>query len=187
MTQPQQAGRIQVDPAALRVKSSAIGGLPVVNAVLARLGFDELVASYLPEPDPRSRITSTKAIDVLVRNLALGRQLLYGLSAWAAACGAALLGLCDGEARLLNDGRVGRDLDELFSSDRASLLTALSLRAIRRFEIELSELTTTRRRSPCTAPTETHPPWRAPACVHRCLSGGSTTPTAATFCNSGRS
>ena len=43
-------------------------------------------------------------------------------------------------ARLLNDDRVGRALDELFSSDRASLLTALSLRAIRRFGIEVSEL-----------------------------------------------
>ena len=139
MTQP-QSGRIQVDPAALRVGSSTVGALPVVNAVLARLGFDELVASYLPEPDPRCRITSTKAIGVLVRNLALGRQPLYGLSAWAGGCDAALLGLCDGEARLLNDDRRGRALDELFSSDRASLLTALSLAAIRRFGIEVTEL-----------------------------------------------
>ncbi len=43
-------------------------------------------------------------------------------------------------ARLLNDDRVGRALDELFSSDRASLLTALSLRAIRRHGIDVSEL-----------------------------------------------
>ena len=43
-------------------------------------------------------------------------------------------------ARLLNDDRVGRALDELFSSDRASLLTALSLRAIRRYGIDVSEL-----------------------------------------------
>jgi len=139
MTQP-QSGRIQVDPAALRVGSSAIGGLPVVNAVLARLGFEELVARSLPKPDPRCRITSTKAIGVLVRNLALGRRPLYGLSAWAGGCDAALLGLGDGEARLLNDDRVGRALDELFSSDRASLLTALSLAAIRRFGIEVTEL-----------------------------------------------
>ena len=139
MPQPRSI-RVQVDPAALRVESRAIGALPVVNAVLARLGFDELMASYLPEPDPRRPITSTKAIDVLVRNLALGRQPLYGLSAWAGSCDAALLGLCDGEARLLNDDRVGRALDELFSSDRASLLTALSLRAIRRFRVDVSEL-----------------------------------------------
>lgn len=43
-------------------------------------------------------------------------------------------------SRLINDDRVGRALDELFSSDRASLLTALSLRAIHRFVVDVSEL-----------------------------------------------
>ena len=139
MPQP-RLGRVLVDPAALRVESRAIGALPVVNAVLARLGFDELVASYLPEPDQRCTLEPARAIGVLVRNLAIGRQPLYGLSAWAGGYGSALLGLSDGEARLLNDDRVGRALDELFSSDRASLLTALSLRAIRRYGIDVSEL-----------------------------------------------
>jgi hypothetical protein len=114
--------------------------LPVVNAILARLGFEELVVRSLPKPDPRSRITSTKAIGVLVRHLALGRRPLYGLSAWSGGCDAALLGLGDGEARLLNDDRMGRALDELLSSDRAGLLTTLSLAAIRRFGIEVTEL-----------------------------------------------
>ena len=139
MSQP-RLGPVLVDPAALRVESRAIGALPVVNAVLARLGFDELVASYLPEPDQRCKLEPARAIGVLVRNLAIGRQPLYGLSAWAGRYGSALLGLSDGEARLLNDDRVGRALDELFSSDRASLLTALSLRAIRRYGIDVSEL-----------------------------------------------
>ena len=107
----QQSGRIEVDPAALRVEQRTIGALPVVNAVLARLGVDDLIEDYLPEPDPRCRITSAKAIGVLVANLATGRQPLYGLSAWAGGYDAALLGLCDGEARLLNDDRVGRALD----------------------------------------------------------------------------
>ncbi len=131
---------VRIDPDNLEVHRIEIGALPVVNAVLARLGFDDLVASYLPEPDLRCRITSAEAIGVLVRNLAVSRRPLYGLSAWAADYDAALLGLCDGEARLLNDDKVGRALDELFSSDRASLLTSLSLSAIRRFHIEVNEL-----------------------------------------------
>jgi len=132
--------RTLVDPEAITVSRVAISGLPVVNAVLARLGLDDLLEDYLPEPDPRCRITSAKAIGVLVRNLATGRQPLYGLCAWADDYDAALLGLEVGEARLLNDDRVGRALDELFSSDRASLLTALSLRAIRRYRIDVTEL-----------------------------------------------
>jgi len=131
---------VRIDPDNLEVHRIEIGALPVVNAVLARLDFDELLASYLPEPDPRCRITSAEAIGVLVRNLAISRRPLYGLSAWAADYEAAPLGLGDGDTRLLNDDKVGRALDELFSSDRASLLTSLSLSAIRRFHIEVNEL-----------------------------------------------
>jgi transposase len=132
--------QLLVDPEAITVSHELVSGLPVVNAALERLGFEDLVEGYLPEPDPRCRLTSAKAIGVLVRNLALGRQPLYGLCAWAGGHDAALLGLEADEARLLNDDRVGRALDELFSSDRASLLTALSLRAIRRYRIDVTEL-----------------------------------------------
>ena len=132
--------QVVVDPHELSVQTERISGLPVVNAVLGRLGFDELITRYLPEPDPRCKLSSAKAIGVLVRNLALGRQPLYGLCAWAADYDAARLGLAAEESRLLNDDRVGRALDELFLADRASLVTALSLRAIRRFGIDVSEL-----------------------------------------------
>jgi hypothetical protein len=111
-----------------------------VNAILARLGSDDLLCSYLLAPDPRCRLAPAVAIGVLVRNLATARRPLYGLSAWAGGYNAAPLGLEDHEARLLNDDKVGRALDELFSSDRASLLTALSLSVIRRFGIEVNEL-----------------------------------------------
>ena len=45
--------RVLVDPGALEVKHVLIGGLPIVNGVLARLGLDTLVKERLGEPDPR--------------------------------------------------------------------------------------------------------------------------------------
>lgn len=129
-----------VHPGEIELSSRGIAGLPVVNAVLSRLGFDTLVADYLPEPDPRCGLEPARAIGVLVRNLALGRQPLYGLGAWAAGYDPGLLGLGAGEAELLNDDRVGRALDELFLADRASLTTALSLAAVGAYRIPLDEL-----------------------------------------------
>lgn len=131
---------VTIDPASLRLERRAIGAAPLVNAVLGRLGFEELLSSYLPEPDPRLLLAPARAISALVRNLALARQPLYGLSAWAAGHEASSLGLDEGEAAYLNDDRVGRALDELFSADRASLLTELSLRVVRRYDIDVSEL-----------------------------------------------
>src|SRR5680860_665715 len=136
----QRRGSILVDPASINVTAEAVSGLPVINAVLARLGFDALIADYLPEPDARCGLEPARAIGVLVRNLALGRAPLYGLGAWAAGYDPALLGLSAGEAELLNDDRVGRALDELFRADRASLTTALSLATIRAYRICVDEL-----------------------------------------------
>jgi transposase len=134
------AGHTWIDPACLEVRPVVIGALPVINAVLGRLGFDELVAAFLPEPDPRCVLEPARAIGVLVRNLCVGRRPLYGLASWAAGRAPGLLGLAAGEAAASNDDRVGRALDALFLADRASLLTELSLRVIRRYGIDVSEL-----------------------------------------------
>ena len=49
------------------------------------------------------------------------------------------LGLLPGQATLLNDDCCGRALDHLFRSDRASLFTAIVLRAIKSFRLGLAE------------------------------------------------
>ncbi|MDQ6784679.1 MAG: IS1634 family transposase [Actinomycetota bacterium] len=131
---------ILVDPSAIEVRSEAISALPVINVVLARLGFDALVESFLADPDGRCGLEPARAVGVVVRNLALGRQPLYGLAAWAAGYDPAVLGLFAGEAEALNDDRVGRALDALFMADRAAMTTALSLAAIRSYGIDCSEL-----------------------------------------------
>ncbi len=134
------SGGSWVDPDKIEVRRVVIGALPVVNAVLGRLGFEELLGDYLPEPDPRCAIAPAKAIGVLVRNLCVSRRPLYGLSVWARGYEPSLVGLEATEVVRLNDDRVGRALDQLFAADRASLLTALSLAVIGRFGVEVKEL-----------------------------------------------
>lgn len=131
---------VVVFPDEIEVEHVHIGGLPVVNSMLARLGIDELVASFLPEPDPRCSVEPARAIGVLVRNLCLGRQPLYGLGSWAAHLEPGLLRLSAKESAALSDDCIGRALDALFLADRASLITALSLQAIEAFEIATDEL-----------------------------------------------
>jgi transposase len=135
------AGRgVGIDPEHIEVATQRLAGMPVINAVLDRLGLVDLVASCLDEPDPRCVLPTDQVIGVLVRNLALGRQPLYGLAGWAAGFDPALLGLAPGEAERLNDDRAGRALDELFAADRASLVTALGLAAVAAYDIDCAEL-----------------------------------------------
>src|SRR5262249_43142794 len=63
----------------------------------------------------------------------------YGLAAWAARRVPEHLGLQPGQAGLLGDDRFGRALDRLYRADRASLLTALVVRAVRELQVELRQ------------------------------------------------
>ena len=120
--------------------SRRLGGLPLVDHFLRRAGLTELLARYLPVEDARLRLAPAVAIRLLVINLLVGREPLYGLGEWAARFDPTLLGLpCDG-AGLVNDDRVGRALERLFGADRASLLTELVLKVIVEFGVDTSEL-----------------------------------------------
>ncbi len=85
-------------------------------------------------------LAPAKAIGLLVRNLCVSREPIYALGEWATPFDPVLLGLEAEEPALLNDDRVGRALDQLFDSDRASLLTQLMLGVIDEFDVDCSQL-----------------------------------------------
>ncbi|MGH3444005.1 MAG: IS1634 family transposase, partial [Nocardioidaceae bacterium] len=105
-----------------------------------RLGLPGLLAAALPDGDARVKLSAAAAIRLVVTNLVLGREPLYGLGEWAARYDPALLGLTVSEVSALNDDRVGRALEVLFDADRASLLTGVVLRAIGEFSIDTDQL-----------------------------------------------
>ena len=134
MTDPSQA------TGPFELESTSLGALPVIDRFLARIDLTGALERHLPAIDARTTLPAAAAVGVLVRNLCVEREPLYGLAGWAGAFEPGLLGLAEGDAGLLNDDRVGRALDQLFDSDRASLLTGLVLAAVREFQIDCSQL-----------------------------------------------
>jgi len=122
------------------LSSQHVGALPIVDAFLARAGVERVLGRYLPATDARVALPAAAMIGVLVRNLCVAREPLYGLGDWASRFDTALLGLQAGEAGLLNDDRVGRALDGLFHADRASLMCELMLGVIAEFGVDCSQL-----------------------------------------------
>jgi len=66
--------------------SRVVGGLPIVNHMLDRLGLPALIAGALPPEDARVQLAPAVAIRLVVTNLVLGREPRYGLGEWAARC-----------------------------------------------------------------------------------------------------
>src|SRR6266516_317909 len=127
-------------PDALCLESLEVGATPLVRHFLHRLQLPQLLAQHLPAlPGRQPALPSAVTLGVLLSNLLLARQPLYAIPAWAARRAPEHLGLEPGQAALLNDDRIGRALDHLQRADRASLLTALVVRAVREFAIDLSE------------------------------------------------
>jgi transposase len=123
---------------ALTLESRFVGGLPLVNVILARLQVDRLLARALPRG---GRVSAAQALGVLLRTIVLNdRQPIYTHAEWAARVEPSLLGLAQGEVAFLNDDRVGRALDRLFDADRAALMTEVVLRTIREFAVQLDQL-----------------------------------------------
>jgi transposase len=140
MTEADREPRRTVPTGPFELESSSLGALPVIDHFLARIDLPGMLARYLPGEDARTSLPAATAIGVLVRNLCVEREPLYGLAGWASTFEPRLLGLKTGEGVLLNDDRVGRALDELFDADRGSLLCELVLHAIREFKIDTGQL-----------------------------------------------
>jgi transposase len=119
--------------------SRTLGAAPIVRRFCERLGLEALLERYLPAGD-RCTLSPARAIMVLICNLAISREPLYGLGEWVARHDACALGLAPGDAQRLNDDRAGRALDQLFDCDRASLLTELVVGVISEFRIDCSQL-----------------------------------------------
>lgn len=134
MSDPEQA------TGPFELASSQLGALPLIDEFLARIDVAGVLERHLPAGDARTALPAATAIGVLVRNLCIEREPIYGLAGWAGAFEPGLLDLVAGESELLNDDRVGRALDALFDSDRGSLLTELVLGAVREFQIDCSQM-----------------------------------------------
>jgi transposase len=102
--------------------------------------LDEFLRSYLPRADRRCRIAPSIGISLLLKNVLLSREPLYGIGEWAARFDPEALGFADSQLPSLNDDRVGRCLDRLFQSDITSLVLALATHVVREFQVDLDEL-----------------------------------------------
>ena len=120
--------------------SQELGALPILGRFLDRLGLEALLERHLPDGDPRVLMAVARTIRVLVMNLCVEREPLYGIGEWAQRFDPVALSLAGDEVELLCDDRVGRALDQLFDCDRASLLTEIALSAIKEFGVDCSQL-----------------------------------------------
>jgi transposase len=121
------------------LRSYEVGAMPIINHIIRRMRLPEILKKFLPD-DPRSGLPAYRTVLVLVRNLLIAREPIYGLGQWAARFAPELLDLCPREVERLNDDRAGRTLDQMFDALASELTVTAVRQVIDEFHINRDEL-----------------------------------------------
>jgi len=122
------------------LKTQRLGPLPIVNHFLQALGIEEIFQKHVPAADPRATLSHAKALGVLLRSVIVEREPIYRQQETVAAFHPGAYGLSRDQHHLVGDDRIGRALDELFESDRASMLSRIMLAAATGFHLHMDEV-----------------------------------------------
>ncbi|CAN5872397.1 hypothetical protein BH23PLA1_BH23PLA1_36850 [soil metagenome] len=114
--------------------------MPILDGLIRRLRLPEFLRDHLPTEDRRCRIPTATTLLILVQNLLLCREPLYGVGQWAARHVPQRRGLAPEQLPAFNEDRVGRCLDRLFDADIPSLSLAVVTHMVREFGVELDQL-----------------------------------------------
>ena len=161
------------------LRSYTVGALPILNDLLRRMRLEEFLRAALPPEDRRTKLSPVKALLVLLRNLLVSREPIYGVGEWAARHAPDLLGLTPQEIDRLNDDCVGRALDRLFLADVPSLVLAVATHVVKEFGVSLGRtaqrldhrllLRGLRRRRRWSSGSWAAPPWPSPSATTRTI------------------
>jgi transposase len=123
----------------LELKSKTIDALPIINHFIDRLGLDEIIKCAMPHADPSNHIMPYTSIGMLLRNIIIGRLPVYGFKEWVTLFDPQLFNLKLDQVDYINDDRIGRALEKMFDTDRASLMTEIILKAVSEFSLKMDQ------------------------------------------------
>ena len=124
----------------IKLRTYQVGALPIINHFLQRMILEELLRQHLPADDPRVELPTSRALLVLVRNILVSREPIYGVGEWSAHYASDLLDLYQDELSMLQDDRLGRCLDRMFEGAGPELILAVVRHVIGEFQVSLDEL-----------------------------------------------
>lgn len=124
----------------MTLRSWTVGALPILNGILDRMELESFLEKHLPADGSRMEIPTRRGLRLLIQNILLSREPIYGLGEWAQRHAPSLTGIRESELKHLNDDRIGRCLDRLFDGLSSSLVMSVVRHVIQEFDLNLDEL-----------------------------------------------
>jgi transposase len=122
------------------ITTHSIGALPIINRLLKRMRLEEFLRRHLPKEDNRTKVETSRVLLLLLKNLIISREPMYGVAEWARNYGPELFDFWPEDLEYLNDDRVGRSSERLFMALATSLVIDVVTHVVGEFQVSLDEL-----------------------------------------------
>lgn len=122
------------------ILTHSLGAIPILRRVLRRMRLHEFLQQHLPSEDGRTKVGTARVAVLLLSNLLISREPVYGVAEWARDFAPELFDLRPEELQHLNDDRIGRCLDRVFLTLDSNLIMDVVTHVVREFDISLDEL-----------------------------------------------
>jgi transposase len=122
------------------ILTHSIGAMPIINRILQRMRLEEFLRRHLPEEDDRTKVDTARVVLLLLRNLLVSREPLYGVPEWACNYGPELFDLWPEDLEHLNDDRVGRSAERVCMALTTPLIMDVVNHVVHAFAVRLDEL-----------------------------------------------
>jgi transposase len=122
------------------VLSHTVGAIPLLMRIMERMQLEPLLRQHVPDKDSRTKPATARVLTVLICNLLVSREPVYGVAEWAGNYAPDLFQLQPDELPHLNDDRVARCLDRLFAALDSELVLAVVRQVVQEFGVQLEEL-----------------------------------------------
>jgi len=66
-----------------QIVTHSVGALPIINRLFERMRLQEFLSQHLPPEDKRTKVAAPRVVLLLLRNLLVSREPMYGVAEWA--------------------------------------------------------------------------------------------------------
>jgi len=122
-----------------KLKRFNISGIPLIKSVSECLDLKSIFKKYISSYGNET-VPVIDTLMFLIWNITLGRQPLYELYEWIRDIDPKCHGLDKQQLSSFNDDRFARALDKLYAADRATLMTEIVVKMIKKIDLDMSRL-----------------------------------------------
>ena len=122
-----------------KLKRFNISGIPLIKSVSEIIDLQSIFKKYIVSYG-NEIVPVIDTLMFLLWNITLGRQPLYELYDWIRDVDPKCHGLDKQQLASFNDDRFGRALDKLYAADRATLMTEIVVKMIKKINLDMGRL-----------------------------------------------